>query len=261
MFVSCSTLGGVRSDSDSELFLVDQITTLYRVKHSGYDCVELYYQPHPDWVKDTILSALEDLELAAYSIHLPKFLFEYEEDDFHASVYQCLGLADEAEVEVAVLHPPNEDDLKGERWREYLDKLIEACDESDCSLTLEIVPYLTNVHEFIRDQIEFYEESDLGVTIDLEFMHVQGLRIESLMDLFGDRVSNIHFRDSDGSLLDQEGRRKYLVPGSGEIDLKHVIQVLKTNDYEGAITVEVSHKKRKDIVTAKQYLDYLLSIA
>ncbi len=260
MFISCSTLGGLRTESDSEMFLFDQITTLYRVKHSGYDCVELYYRPHPSWVKDTIVAALEDLELAAYSIHLPKFLFGYEENEFREILEHAFGLAADAEVEVVVLHPPNEEDLKGDLWRDYMERMLETCDEVDCILTLEIVPYLTNVHEFIRDQVDFYDEYDLGVTIDLEFMHIQGLQIESLMDMFGDRVSNIHFRDSDGELLDQEGRRKYLVPGSGEIDLKNVIKVLKNNDYEGAVTVEVSHKKRKDIVTAKQYLDYLLSI-
>ncbi|TFF68298.1 sugar phosphate isomerase/epimerase [Candidatus Thorarchaeota archaeon] len=261
MFVSCSTLGGLRTDSDPELFLVDQITTLYRVKHSGYDCVELYYRPQPDWVRDTMVAALEELELAAYSIHLPKFLFGYEEDEFHEILDQCFGLAKEAEVEIAVLHPPNEDDLKGELWREYMDNMLKVCHDADCVLTMEIVPYLTNVHEFIQEQIDFYDDDELGVTIDLEFMHVQGLRIENLMEMFGDRISNVHFRDSDGSLLDEEGRRKYLIPGSGEIDLKNVIKVLKSNNYQGAITVEVSHKKRKDIVTAKQYLDYLLSIA
>ncbi|MBE0526739.1 MAG: hypothetical protein IH631_07340, partial [Candidatus Thorarchaeota archaeon] len=86
-FISCSILGGIRSSSTPEKILANMIRAMVHVKNAGYDTVELWYSNLPDWVRDTVQEALEDLSLRAYSIHLPKFLVTFDEKQFNESVY------------------------------------------------------------------------------------------------------------------------------------------------------------------------------
>ncbi|NWF95010.1 MAG: sugar phosphate isomerase/epimerase [Candidatus Thorarchaeota archaeon] len=259
MFLSCSTLGGLRSTASAELFLTDQIRTLTRVHDAGYSVVELYHGDHPRWVSDTMKVAVEDYHLRPYSIHLPKFLFTYEEERFNRTMEAVFRFVADVGIEVAVLHPPNEEQIAGDEWRGMMEGLLRGSEEAGCRLTFEIVPYLHSPQDFISDQIRYYEGRDLGVTVDIEFMHILGLDILRLWDMFGESIHNIHFRDSDGSLLDSDGKRKYLLPGTGRVDLRAVVRDLRSVGYSGAITVEVSHRNRENIVLAKEYAEWCIS--
>ncbi|MFX1370067.1 MAG: hypothetical protein ACFFAY_15850, partial [Promethearchaeota archaeon] len=64
---------------------------------------------------------------------------------------------------------------------------------------------------------------------------------------------------SDGSLVDEVGRRKYLNPGSGSIDFRANLEVLRDGGYRGPLTVEVSYRKEENISRAKQFMDAILS--
>ncbi len=259
MFLSCSTLGGLRGNTAPQLFLVDQLRTLLRVKDAGYDCVELYYRDVPEWVGATIREAVRDLQLRPYSIHLPKFLFTYPETEFLRAVDSIFPFIRDLEIEVAVVHPPNEDQILGEKtWEIWLDGLLKRSEEAGVFLTLELVPYVRSVDTFILQQMEKNKGRPLGITIDLEFMHFLGLDIQHLVDAFGSSVANIHFRDSDGTLTDIEGKRKYLLPGTGQIDLQRVVAVLKKANYGGPLTVEVSHRNKENVVRAKAFAENCL---
>jgi sugar phosphate isomerase/epimerase len=258
MFVSCSTLGGLRGNTKPEVFLLDQIRTLLRVKDAGYDTIEVSYRSMPEWVGRSVLEAIQDLNLRPYSIHLPKFLFMYSAEDFRVTMDSVFPFLEDAGVKVAVLHPPNDEQVRNESvWREWLRLILTRSEDAGVALTLELVPYLERADEFIRQQMDVHEA--LGMTVDLEFMHIRGLNISDLIDRFGTGIKNIHFRDSDGLLVDSEGRRKYLLPGKGQIDLCNVLRVLRESNYQGPITVEVSHRNRENIVEAKAFLDDCLS--
>jgi sugar phosphate isomerase/epimerase len=69
---------------------------------------------------------------------------------------------------------------------------------------------------------------------------------------------NVHCRDSDGSLVDKTGSRKYLLPGDGEIDFSRVFANLHDAGYNGPITIEVSHREKEGIVTAKRTIELIL---
>ncbi|MFX1484550.1 MAG: sugar phosphate isomerase/epimerase family protein, partial [Promethearchaeota archaeon] len=97
-----------------------------------------------------------------------------------------------------------------------------------------------------------------GVTLDLEHMFVTGLEIRHLVNLFENRILNVHIRDSDGNLLNKEGHRNYLTPGSGLVNFQETIQVLRASGYEKALTVEHPIRRREDGVTTKELLEALL---
>jgi len=259
MFVSCSVLGGIRSASSDERLLQELIHTLVRIKDAGYGNIEVWMDDRPDWLRKTFQHAIEDYGLNAYSIHLPKFLVAFDDDDFRDSTDVVFPFIQDLGVKVAVFHPP---DLKmmedGDDWKDRLGKLIDLAEETDCILTIENVPYLPRVDQFILDIIGNNGGRPLGVTIDLEFMYINKTDINQIIKDYKGLIFNVHFRDSDGSLVDENHNRKYLVPGCGEIDLLRTVQTLHAGGYDKALTVEVSHRNPSNIIEAKIYADSCL---
>jgi sugar phosphate isomerase/epimerase len=258
MFISCSILGGIKSSSTPEVFLTNMIRTMVRVKDAGYDTVELYYSNLPCWVGDTIQATLEDLKLKAYSIHLPKFLASFDDKDFDEAVSSIFSFIKALKLKVAVLHLPEQDQLVNSQWERRFESLLNEADNSGCMLTLENVPYIKDVDLLILDAIRKHENRSLGITIDMEFMHLNGSDIEWLVTTFGNRIVNVHFRDSDGTLLGEDGFRHYIIPGDGVIDLPKVVNTLHIAKYRGPLTVEVSHRQRENILRAKKYAENCL---
>ena len=125
-------------------------------------------------------------------------------------------------------------------------------------MAIENVPYLPGVDQFILDLISENGGRPLGVTIDLEFLHINKSDINQIVKDFNGLIFNVHFRDSDGSLVDDDGYRKYLVPGCGEVDLLSTLQALHEGGYDRALTVEVSHRNPSNIIESKIYADSCL---
>lgn len=258
MFISCSILGGIRSSASPEVLLSNMVRTLVRVKDAGYDTVELYYSNLPNWLGETIQASLDDLSLKGYSIHLPKFLVSFDNAVFEKAVSSAFSFIEALELKVAVLHLPDQDQLAGALWEKRFQELLNKAEKTSCVLALENVPYIKGVDLIIRDELEKHDSRSLGVTIDMEFMHINGSDIEWLTTTFQDRIVNIHFRDSDGSLVGEDGYRHYIIPGEGNIDLPKTIRTLHNGGYEGPLTIEVSHRQRRSIIDAKSYAERCL---
>ncbi|MFW9961506.1 MAG: sugar phosphate isomerase/epimerase family protein [Candidatus Thorarchaeota archaeon] len=259
MFVSCSILGGIKSSSTPEVLLSNLIRTMVRVKDAGYDTAELYYSNLPDWVGNTIQAALDDLKLKAYSIHLPKFLTLFDKKDFDETISSAFSFIKACELKVAVLHLPDQDQLTGPQWERRFEILLKAAENSGCMLTLENVPYIKDVDHVILDEIGKRNNRPLGITIDMEFMYINGSSIEWMTDVFNGKIGNVHFRDSDGSLIGEDGYRQYIVPGEGKMDLHQVVKVLHLSGYRGPLTIEVSHRQKRNIIDAKKYAEDCLA--
>ncbi|MFX1332228.1 MAG: sugar phosphate isomerase/epimerase family protein [Promethearchaeota archaeon] len=260
VFVSCSVLGGMRSASTNEKLLRGLLHTLARVKDAGYENIEVWMDDRPEWLRRTFLHAIEDYGLNPYSIHLPKFLVAFDDDDFKKSTDVVFPFIQDLGIKVAVFHPPDVVMMdESDDWRTKLDRLLDLSEASGCILTIENVPYLPNVDQFILDLIAANGGRPLGVTIDLEFVHINGSDIKQIVKEYRDLIFNVHFRDSDGSLVDENKNRRYLVPGCGVIDLPEVVQTLHDGGYDRALTVEVSHKNPSNIIEAKIYADTCLA--
>ncbi len=234
---------------------MDQIRTLVRVRDCGFDHVELIYNNQPQWVGRTIEAALHDLALQPYSIHLPKLVLSQREEEFYEVTRAVFDFVAKLGIQVAVLHPPEPTELSGTQWLTRLDRILQMSEEANCSLTLENMPYVPNVEQFLSDIIKAHEQTSLGVTIDLEYVRYHGSQMSDIIELFGNRLLNVHFRDGDGRLLDADGHRRYLLPGTGDINLLETLSALHRAGYEKAITVEVSHRQKDNIVKAKSFLD------
>jgi sugar phosphate isomerase/epimerase len=260
VFVSCSILGGMRSASSDEKLLQGLIHTLARINDAGYENIEVWMDDRPEWLRKTFQHAIEDYGLNPYSIHLPKFLVAFDDDDFMRSTEVVFPFIQELGVEVAVFHPPDRQMMdESDEWKARLDRLLDLAEESGCTLTIENVPYLPNVDQFILDLIAANGGRPFGVTIDLEFVHINRTDINQMVRDYKDLIFNVHFRDSDGSLVDEESNRRYLVPGCGDIDLPRAVQILHSGGYDKALTIEVSHRNPSNIVEAKIYADSCLA--
>jgi sugar phosphate isomerase/epimerase len=258
LFISCSILGGIKSAASPEILLANMIRTLVRVKDAGYDTVELYYTNLPNWVGDSLQAALADLKLRAYSIHLPKFLVSFDEKDFEDAVLSAFSFVKDLNLKVAVLHPPEQDQLGSSQWEQRFELLLNKAEETGCILALENVPYIKDVDLFILRELEKHSSKPIGATVDMEFMHINGSNIEWLSANLGNRIANIHFRDSDGRLLGDDGYRHYIIPGEGTIDLRNAVKTLHNAGYQGPLTVEVSHRQKRNIIEAKSYAESCL---
>lgn len=226
-----------------------------RVYDSGFDHVELFYNDQPEWVGRTIESALQEFALEPYSIHLPKLVLSQREQEFEEVTDAIFPFIAKLGIQVAVLHPPEPSELSKTEWLGRLERLLHMSEEANCSLSLENMPYIPNVNQFLLDMVKAYKATPLGVTIDLEYMRYHDSQMADIVSKFGHRLLNVHFRDGDGKLVDAEGHRRYLQPGMGDINLLETLQALHLAGYEKAITVEVSHRQRDNIVKAKAYLD------
>jgi len=260
VFISCSILGGIRSSSSPEKILADMIQSLVNVKAAGYDTVELWYSNLPNWVGDRIQEALDDISLKSYSIHLPKFLVTFDEKEFSEAVHSSFSFIEACGLKVAVLHLPEQDQLTSSRWAKRYEVLLDAAENVDCILTFENVPYIKDVDLYILNEIQKHNNRSLGITIDMEFMHLNGSDMNWLTNAFENRIANIHFRDSDGNLLGEDGRRHYIIPGEGEIELQTMVKTLHDSGYRGPLTIEVSHRQKENIIKAKQYAEDCLSV-
>jgi len=234
------------------------IQSLFNVKNAGYNTVELWYSDLPKWVGDTVQAVLDDLSLKAYSIHLPKFLGSFEEKQFEDTLHSTFTFIKALGIKVAVLHLPDREQLSSERWAMRYEMLLNEAENANCMLSLENVPYIKDVELYILDEVHKNSDRLLGITVDMEFMHLNGIDIKWLTNAFGERLVNIHFRDSDGNLIGEDGRRHYLIPGEGVIDLQNVVRILHNSGYKGPLTVEVSHRQRENIIKAKEYADNCL---
>jgi len=258
MFISCSILGGIKSSSSPEKILANMIRSLVYAKEAGYGNVELWYSDLPVWVSNTIQESLDDLSLQPYSIHLPKFLVFFDDKQFRDTVDSTFEFIQTLGLKVAVLHLPEQEQLASKKWAKRYDILLNEADNVNCMLTFENVPYIKDVDLYILGEVQKHNNRSLGITVDMEFMHLHGTDLNWLITTFGKRLANVHFRDSDGSLLGEDGRRRYLNPGDGKIDLHNAVKVLHNAGYSGPLTIEVSHRQRENIIKSKEYAEECL---
>jgi len=85
-------------------------------------------------------------------------------------------------------------------------------------------------------------DSRCRVAPDTEFLGFYGQLAESITSdwLWEDRfVQHVHLKDFDGRLL-REGKRRYLLPGEGSLDLQGFLTGLGERGYTGAFTLEAT---------------------
>lgn len=108
--------------------------------------------------------------------------------------------------------------------------------------------------ECYAELIRLLKELDsphLGANLDLGHSHVLGEDPDEVIRGLGDRVFHIHLEDI-------RGRKHYhLIPGDGDMDIPRLLGLLRTNGYNGFVTVELYTYPHRPDEAAMQSLTYL----
>jgi sugar phosphate isomerase/epimerase len=118
---------------------------------------------------------------------------------------------------------------------------LDVAEAAGLTLAVETIPCsagspLENVHRALE------RDERCRVALDTEFLALHGQLGAALADsALWTRVAHLHLKDLAGEgLRDAKGVRRYLIPGEGTIDFKAVFTALRTRQYEGSLTLEVS---------------------
>jgi sugar phosphate isomerase/epimerase len=135
--------------------------------------------------------------------------------------------------------PPGDREL--ERNLDRLSDCLDTAAAYSVTLAIETIPGdvgtpLANI------QLALERDARCRVALDSEFLGFYGQLAESIAadwlweDTF---VHHVHLKDFDGRLW-RDGRRRYLLPGEGILDLRGFLDGLGRRGYKGAFTLEAS---------------------
>ena len=194
---------------------------------------------------DKIVAAAKRNDVKIWSLHLPFGAGYYDiscaEDDKRRNAVQkyseLIGYASRIGAELAVLHPSFEPIADCDREKrlelstESLYTLSKVAKEYDVKLAVENLPRscLGRTGDEILRLIS--ADSSLGVCFDVNHLLIQSHR--DFVSAVGDRIITLHISDYD--FVDE----KHWIPGSGKIDWKELIGLLKDIGYSGPFMNEV----------------------
>ena len=120
----------------------------------------------------------------------------------------------------------------------YVEQMAQACDiaaEYGLKIALECFPgsLCATPHAMLKT-LECVNRKNFGIQLDTAHLMNQRIDIETaIFMLGGDRIFNVHAKDSDGMT------RGNLACGTGLIDYTAVIRALRNVNYKGNISIEV----------------------
>ena len=120
----------------------------------------------------------------------------------------------------------------------YIAQMTKACDiaaEYGLKIALECFPgSLCSTPHAMLEVLKSVNRSNLGIQLDTAHLMNQRIDIETaIFMLGGDKIFNVHAKDSDGMT------RGNLACGTGLIDYTAVIRALRNVGYKGNISIEV----------------------
>ena len=120
----------------------------------------------------------------------------------------------------------------------YIAQMTKACDiaaEYGLKIALECFPgSLCSTPHAMLKVLECVNRKNMGIQLDTAHLMNQRIDIEtSIFMLGGDRIFNVHAKDSDGMT------RGNLACGTGLVDYTAVLRALKNVGYKGNVSIEV----------------------
>lgn len=261
LFISYSVLGGM-SGTDNfnpSRLLSMQVAALSYIHDEGYEYVEVFQGAQPLWFSKTMACTDTELCLKPYSIHLPKPLVIMNASSFENMCHGGFSFVSDTGAEVIVANLPYMPLQNPCEWQRRLGNLLNLAGDTSCNVTFEIIPNATCQ---AADCIRQYHDRSIGVTIDIEHMFVLGMKTSDMIEMFGEKILNIHVRDRDGNLRRADGTRNYLSLGKGDADFRSFFNQLRKNGYCKALTVGLGPDNfHREIVIAMDFMkDCLESI-
>jgi sugar phosphate isomerase/epimerase len=107
------------------------------------------------------------------------------------------------------------------------------------------VPHLFQLMDTIDHTMYLFDRinhTNLGATVDCSHWGIIGYDLGRLFTLLGDRLVNIHLRDSRGADTLDFKQELELTPGDGQVDFVTFGRTLDSIGYRGNVTLELEHR-------------------
>ena len=199
---------------------------------------------YSNWLEspDTVAEDLSALGLRFETAHAEKAIGARLSDGDAAGVERLAAnaeLADRLGARLLVLHlwelPTGDRHL--ERNLELLPACADAVQAHGLTLAIETIP--CSVGSPVANVARAVEREPRCVAVlDTEFLALHG-ELETSLDA-GLPVGHVHLKDFAGAILRGDPRRRYLLPGEGNLDLDGFLARLQTQGYDSAVTLEAS---------------------
>jgi sugar phosphate isomerase/epimerase len=223
----------------SAAFFARPLANTFRiVAETGYRGVEVMVTKDPaSQDPDRMNELAREHDLAIGAIHAPSLLMTRKVwgTDPIGKIDRAIQVAQQAEVPVVVMHPPFRWQLAYRRW---LDEELPAL-EARTGVTVAIENMFPV--RMGRRGVTFHANQDLDeleglphLVLDTSHAAVAEHDPVEVRRRFSDRLRHVHLSDNAG-----KGWDSHLPPGAGVLDLKGFCDDLVSDDYDGAVSLEV----------------------
>src|SRR5699024_276280 len=123
-----------------------------------------------------------------------------------------------------------------------LPRLLDVTEEHGLDLSVETIWRVTST-PLPAIHASLAADPRTRVTLDTEFLGNHGELEEAIADdalWESGAVDHVQIKDFAGSMTDDAGRRKYLHPGQGTLDLAGFMRGLRSRGYGGTVSLEAS---------------------
>ncbi|NLB35386.1 MAG: sugar phosphate isomerase/epimerase [Elusimicrobia bacterium] len=162
------------------------------------------------------------------------------------------------EVDLMNVHPSLNGTLMDEDSvfkynKEFITKINQICRDKGITLMVESVLAPFNTPESFERLLEGLD--DVMVHVDVGHCNINTPKnlTEDFFKTFGDRIVHVHFSDNTGH------RDSHLPLGTGNIDWKKIVSILRKYNYDSTITLEVFSQDREYLLLSKRFLENILN--
>ena len=232
MKIGASTLAGLKDKLEDSLEFIESL---------GLEYAEFLHQ-HPNEFVDK--NIFENYNLK-YSIHAPFMdvnIASLQKSSRLNSIEQIkssIDLANKIDAEAVVVHPGlitflgrNFEDEVYKLANDSIKEIGQYGEDLGVLITIENMPaFESMIYQNINDLNELLVSLDMSMTLDIGHANHAGYGPD---EMYFDSIKHIHAHDNNG---DDDS---HLPLGEGNIDLKHVINTLEANNYDGIYIIEVN---------------------
>ena len=215
-------------------------------KNAGFDGIELLISRANCDLKIQHIRELSDkYDVPVLSFHSP-FMICNGWGGFWNRIRLSLIMTMKLGIPLMNFHPPV-GHIPRHRLNDELSEYVEfykgMIKDSDIILTIENLPtrrslgtmlinryfplFINNMYQIA----DFAAKSDIHVTFDTTHVGTTGVNLLQAYSVFKDRIANIH-------LSDHYGRSQHLLPGTGNLPLKQLLNKVADDGYNGIVTLE-----------------------
>lgn len=233
MKIGASTLAGIEFELEKTLDFIENL---------GIEYAELVHQYPAEFIDSEILESYN----LKYSIHAPfmdvNIASPQDQSRLNsiAQIKSSIDLANEINAEAVVVHPGLISFLANKYFKkevyefanESIKEIGDYAKDLGVMATIENMPnFESMIYQNIADLNQLLVENEMHMTLDIGHANHVGYAPD---EMIFDSIKHIHVHDNLG---DDDS---HLPLGEGNIDLKHIINTLEANNYDGIYIIEVN---------------------